>query len=41
MSAAITVIFIEGTVEVVLSWMGGMGGGGQKQKDIYRKYYFF
>lgn len=28
MSAAITVIFAEGSVEVVLSWICGGGGGG-------------
>lgn len=38
MSAAITVIFTEGTVEVVLSWMGG---GGKNERTFIGNIIFF
>lgn len=40
MSAAITVIFAEGSVEVVLSWIcGGRGGG--NEGDLSEDFIFF
>lgn len=41
MSAAITVIFAEGSVEVVLSWIcGGGGGGGGNEGDLSEDFFF-
>lgn len=44
MSAAITVIFAEGSVEVVLSWICGGGGhggrGGDGEGDLSEDFFF-